>query len=1375
MSPAVSVEAVGRKIVHLFTKSEAQRVALFAALVGLLAGFAAVSVWFALRGNQPPSAEPPGAATAGISGPLEAASDRGEGDRAPAGEAYGRLRHRALALFEQGDFAEAVAVLADLVLADPTDDEVAVLHAQALWLLGRSDEAAAAYRALISRRGADPAVLYQLALVQRGRGDVAGALVSLDAQAPLSSVSLPAVDGTVVSTARYVFTGSATDMSAGGSDIGAVDVSSDNQATWNAAAIISGYGASAVTWSYTWATPVEDYVPHTLWFRARDAAGNVEIPTSSRQVWVDRVQPVVRDFVVNADAPATASTSVTVSYVVTDGSPAATWQMRFSPHAGGSWTAWEDYAAGKALTLTGSDGTKTVVGEFRDAGGNVRRVSDTIVLDRAAPVTREPPDLEPPSIVVTAPAGGAVLSGTRFDITGRATDNVGVGQVEVSVDGGSTWSPATVAPGVGTGTVTWRYTWTLPAEDGSADHVIVARVSDRSGNSARSAGDSPVRVDTMAPTVVSFMVEGDREFTSSPMVTVDSVAADASLPMQMQFSNDGVSWSAWQTYAGSASWTLPGGDGAKVVYARYRDARGNTTSVSISDTITLDASAPRVTARSPLDGARGVAVNVAPRITVSDPLEAARVSPATVQLWEDVNGNGTLDPTIDRQVAGAVTYDDPTRTVTFVPAAALKKGTHYFSRVTRSVTNKAGLTLAAASVGSFVTTAAADVTPPTVLSVTPADSATGVPVTTMVTVVFSEPMDPATIVNGSMTLATTSGGVPVPGRVDIDPADWARAYFYPDAQLDRSTGYTFTVTTSVTDVSGNPLASPFTSTFTTAAAGVTPHGSYGVGTNMCRNCHKVHGAATAGTYGGRLLTQGAETAVCYTCHDGSGANTNIQSAFASFTSGHVLNDSTVTPGPGLANRCSSCHGPHYDAASKPKQYRTTINGAAVTGNNYTWCEACHNDSFDWVVPTYPYPSGGISATRPQRAANGYPTLGTFPGRTTYNNTTYNPHNPTTSTNVVWPGSGRPSGDCRNCHASHGNTAQYDALAATFRPTPDAATAQSDRQNGTYAQLCLTCHDGSPASSNILQFVSYQYNLTGDDYTGGHRIFTSGGTLPVGAPLPCYDCHNPHGSKGNNGTQPNRKLISDEQWSNIDTTTIAGVVGFCTKCHLPWEYVAGSGQPEANTVPAGQLTFIEGLDRRVAANKLSLPNVTAAHGKANMLTPTTSCYDCHGNSYAAPSASAGFNVHRPARGGSCTACHSTAQDAGDGAPTRRAVVGEFSAGGGHHVVGAAVTDKDCGVCHLEGNAADGSINSTYHKNNLVNLRNPDTGDGTGLTAFASFTRNTASATLETWVTDVQNNLCFKCHDADGAASTLARTPTGTALRPFSANSRNAPNI
>ena len=66
-----------------------------------------------------------------------------------------------------------------------------------------------------------------------------------------------------------------------------------------------------------------------------------------------------------------------------------------------------------------------------------------------------------PTSAITSPANNATLAdGTPTTITGTATDTSGgvVAGVEVSVDGGQTWHPATIS-GTDTASVTWSYAW----------------------------------------------------------------------------------------------------------------------------------------------------------------------------------------------------------------------------------------------------------------------------------------------------------------------------------------------------------------------------------------------------------------------------------------------------------------------------------------------------------------------------------------------------------------------------------------------------------------------------------------------------------------------------------------------------------------------------------------------------------------------------------------------------------------------------------------------------------------------------------------------------------------------------------------------------
>jgi|GEM_PF-494124 len=117
-----------------------------------------------------------------------------------------------------------------------------------------------------------------------------------------------------------------------------------------------------------------------------------------------------------------------------------------------------------------------------------------------------------------------------------------------------------------------------------------------------------------------------------------------------------------------------------------------------------------------------------------------------------------------------------------------------------------GLVDAAQAVGT-----APNTTPPTVVSTSPVADATDVAVDTVITATFNEAMDAATITTSSFTLAGVSGSV------SYDSGTYT-ATFTPSANLAYSTTYTATLSTAITDAAGNPLASAYSWSFTTATA-----------------------------------------------------------------------------------------------------------------------------------------------------------------------------------------------------------------------------------------------------------------------------------------------------------------------------------------------------------------------------------------------------------------------------------------------------------------------------------------------------------------------------------------------------------------------------
>jgi len=106
-----------------------------------------------------------------------------------------------------------------------------------------------------------------------------------------------------------------------------------------------------------------------------------------------------------------------------------------------------------------------------------------------------------------------------------------------------------------------------------------------------------------------------------------------------------------------------------------------------------------------------------------------------------------------------------------------------------------------------------DTTPPEITSTSPADGAVDVATNAAVSVVFSEPMNESTITaTGGFTL---QNGGPVDGSIAYDP-ETQTAIFWPTGGFEDITSYTATLTTGVTDVAGNALASGYIWSFSTA-------------------------------------------------------------------------------------------------------------------------------------------------------------------------------------------------------------------------------------------------------------------------------------------------------------------------------------------------------------------------------------------------------------------------------------------------------------------------------------------------------------------------------------------------------------------------------
>ena len=216
--------------------------------------------------------------------------------------------------------------------------------------------------------------------------------------------------------------------------------------------------------------------------------------------------------------------------------------------------------------------------------------------------------------------------------------------------------------------------------------------------------------------------------------------------------------------------------------------------------------APTAAPVAPLSGA----ASACPSTTVTASFSVA-MNPATI------NGTSfTLLGPGGTAVGGVVSYDAASNTATFTPTNALALSTPYTATITTGVTDVYGLALANNFAWTF-TTGANPCASPTVISETPADGAIGVCPSTVVTAIFSEAMNPATI-NGTTFTLTGPGTTAVTGTVSYAGST---AAFTPSTALALNTIYTAMITTGAQDTFGNALAGVtwiFTTSTTPCAA-----------------------------------------------------------------------------------------------------------------------------------------------------------------------------------------------------------------------------------------------------------------------------------------------------------------------------------------------------------------------------------------------------------------------------------------------------------------------------------------------------------------------------------------------------------------------------
>ena len=105
---------------------------------------------------------------------------------------------------------------------------------------------------------------------------------------------------------------------------------------------------------------------------------------------------------------------------------------------------------------------------------------------------------------------------------------------------------------------------------------------------------------------------------------------------------------------------------------------------------------------------------------------------------------------------------------------------------------------------------------PRIVRTRPPRGQTDVPLNTAITIIFSEPVDPASV--SATTVTLSAGSSPVAGDVHVLPDTGYIVEFMPKAMLVPLTTYTLTVHSTVVNGAGTPSDSPTSITFTTGSS-----------------------------------------------------------------------------------------------------------------------------------------------------------------------------------------------------------------------------------------------------------------------------------------------------------------------------------------------------------------------------------------------------------------------------------------------------------------------------------------------------------------------------------------------------------------------------
>lgn len=457
--------------------------------------------------------------------------------------------------------------------------------------------------------------------------------------------------------------------------------------------------------------------------------------------------------------------------------------------------------------------TATITVAATDVAGNALTVPVVWTFTTAAA-----PDVTPPTVIAVAPASGAVdvVVGTNVTATfseamnpaSITTDNFMLMQGAVHINGSISYAGNTLT-----------FNPTVDLEGGALfTATVFTGVEDVAGNNLAAdfiwSFTTEIPPDVTPPTVVSTVPANGAlgiAIGGNITATFSEAMSAASITTATFTLSKGVTPVAGVvTYSGGTATFNPDTDlDSSTVYTAtittgVEDEAGNNLAANFVWTFTTgdpgDVTAPTVTVVSPLNLSTNISTITNITATFSEPMDPATINTTTFVVTSGVT-----------PVPGVVTYSG--MTATFNPSVTLDTIKLYSARITTGATDLAGNPLAADFAWVFTTERS-----PAVTATVPASGAPNVPITAKVSAQFTKAMGAASFTSSTFTVR--EGGNDVAGTISVSGPN---AVFDPSSNLLPNTVYTVTLTTGVTDTSGNRMTANHSWTFTTGTTtDVTP-------------------------------------------------------------------------------------------------------------------------------------------------------------------------------------------------------------------------------------------------------------------------------------------------------------------------------------------------------------------------------------------------------------------------------------------------------------------------------------------------------------------------------------------------------------------------